>query len=116
MVRRRNSQAVSDFYNHYQEDSTRTAWLCDYVLLPSPVLISAILPWCGTWRDQLHVKVAHLHGAPAGLADYGKSLRQQLVESCVFGCPDLIFVFNSIQLGRDFGPEFSGLVTQLLVG
>ena len=66
--------------------------------------------------DQLHVEVAHLHGAPAGLADDGEGLGQDLVEGCVFGGPDLIGVGDSFELGRDPGPELNGLVAQLLIG
>jgi hypothetical protein len=35
--------------------------------------------------DQLHVEVAHLHRAPAGLADHGEGLGQNLVERGALG-------------------------------
>ncbi len=66
--------------------------------------------------DQLHVEVAHLHGAPAGLADHGKGLRQQLVQGCVFGCfRSPLRVGDSFELGRDPCPELDCLVAQLLI-
>ncbi len=35
--------------------------------------------------DELHVEVAHLHGAPAGLADHGEGFGQNLVEGFALG-------------------------------
>ena len=37
--------------------------------------------------DQLHVEVAHLHGAPAGLAHHRKGLGQNLVQRLLLGAP-----------------------------
>ena len=53
-------------------------------VLPSPVLISAILPW---WRtiaaDQLDVEVAHRHRPLGRLANHREDLRDGIVEGRV---------------------------------
>ena len=42
----------------------------------------ALVQHCGA--DQLHVEVAHLHGAPAGLADHRKGFGKQLFQGIFF--------------------------------
>ncbi len=50
-------------------------------VLPSPVFISAILPWCRMGSaDELDVEVTHAYGALAGFADDGEGLGQDGVE------------------------------------
>ena len=51
--------------------------------------------------DQLHVEVPHVEHAPAGLADHGERLDQQVVERLAVG---------------DALAELDGLVAELLVG
>ncbi len=57
-----------------------------------------------------------LHGAPAGLADYGKGLGQQLVEGFALGGLDRVGVGDAFELGGNARAEFDGLGPQLLVG
>ena len=40
--------------------------------------------------DKLHVEVAHLHGAQAGLADDGEGLRKNLIERGLLGGADAL--------------------------
>ena len=60
--------------------------------------------------DQLHVEVAHLHGAPTGLADDCKGLGNQLFQRPLFGRLDFFLVRDSFEPGRDPGPELDCLV------
>ena len=70
-------------------------------VLPSPVFISAILPWWSTAPPiELHVEVPHVQHAAAGLADDGERFGQQVVERLAAGEPLL---------------EFGRLAAQLLV-
>ena len=85
-------------------------------VLPSPVFISAILPWCSTMRaDQLHVEVAHLHGAPARLAHHRKRLGQKLLERLLLGRLDRVLVRNAFELLRNPRPKLNRLRAQLLI-
>ena len=60
--------------------------------------------------DQLHVKVAHLHGTPAGLAHHRKCFRKQTFQRFLFGCFTCVLVRDSIELGCNSGPELNCLV------
>jgi hypothetical protein len=66
--------------------------------------------------DQLHVEVAHLHRAPAGLANDGKGLRQDLVESFALRGFQRFFLRNAFEAGGNSRAEFYRFGTQLLVG
>jgi len=66
--------------------------------------------------NQLHVKVAHLHGTPARLAHHRESLRQDFVERLLFGGLALIGVLDSLQTGSNPLAELNGLCPQLLIG
>ena len=90
-------------------------------VLPSPVFISAILPLVQHHAaDQLHVEVAHVHGALACLAHHGKGLGQNLVQR--LGLRGLALVFVVRRIGNVFHPlgearlELGGLLAQLGVG
>ena len=61
-------------------------------VLPSPVRISAILPWCRTMPPiDLHVVVAHADRAAAGLAHGRERLGQDLVGGVLPGLLALLF-------------------------
>ncbi len=66
--------------------------------------------------DQLHVEVAHLHGAPAGLAHHGEGLGQNLIERFVLGLLDLFGVGDAFEARGDARAEFGRFGPQLLVG
>ena len=53
--------------------------------------------------DELHVEVAHLHGAPAGLADHGKGFGQNFVERRAFCGLDFVGVGDAFERGRRCG-------------
>ena len=42
--------------------------------------------------DELHVEMAHARGAPAGLADQGERLRQNLLEDLLLDLPNLLLL------------------------
>ena len=55
-------------------------------VLPSPVFISAILPWCSTMPPmQLDIEVPHAQLAPADLAGRREYLGQRVVEDRAAG-------------------------------
>jgi len=57
-------------------------------VLPSPVFISAILPWCQDHAaEHLHVEVPHAQRALRRFAHHGECLGQQLVERRAPGVP-----------------------------
>ena len=53
--------------------------------------------------DQLHVEVAHLHGAPAGFADDGEGFGQNFVECGAFGSVDFVFACRCLPGERRCG-------------
>jgi hypothetical protein len=59
--------------------------------------------------DQLYVEVAHLHAAPARLANHSKGLGQQFVQSKLFRRLDLILVRNAFEFGGNAGAELHRL-------
>ena len=65
--------------------------------------------------DELHVEVAHLDGAPAGLADDGEGFGQDLVEGGALGGLDFVGVGDAFKLGGDAGAELDGFGAQLFV-
>ena len=65
--------------------------------------------------DELHVEVAHLHGAPAGLADDGEGLGKNLVEGGALGGFDLFGVGDAFETRSDAGTELGCLGAQLFV-
>ena len=60
--------------------------------------------------DQLHVEVAHLHGAPAGLADNRKGFGKQLFQGIFFSGGHRFGVGNSFELRSNPCPELDCLV------
>jgi len=70
--------------------------------------------------DQLYVEVAHLHRAPAGLADHRKGLGQNLVQRLFFGGLAFILVLgvvgNILEALGDPLAELDGLGAQFVVG
>ncbi len=65
--------------------------------------------------DQLHVEVAHLHGAPARLAHHRERLGQNLVQRFLFGLLFLFCVGNSFEPRRDPRLELDRLGLQLFI-
>ena len=65
--------------------------------------------------DELHVEVAHLHGAPAGFADDGEGLGQDLIECGALGSFDFLGIGDAFETRSDAGFEFGGLGAQLFV-
>ncbi len=88
-------------------------------VLPSPVFISAILPWWSTHAaDHLDVEVAHADHALAGLADDRESLRQQSVERGSFRVAELIgrlLRVDTLDRLGDAGLELGCFTLELLV-
>ncbi len=65
--------------------------------------------------DQLHVEVAHLHRAPARLADHREGLGQNLVQRRAFGRLDFVGVGDAFEPGGNARAELSRLGAQLFV-
>src|SRR6185437_13219635 len=66
--------------------------------------------------DELDVEVAHLDGAPAGLADYGEGFGQNFVEGGAFGLIEIVGVGNALHAGGDAGAELGCFGTKLFIG
>ena len=73
--------------------------------------------------NELHVEVAHVHRTPAGLADYGKGFREDLVEGLLLSRSlGLLFFFAVFDAFGGFGhclgnppAELDGLGAQFFV-
>ena len=86
-------------------------------VLPSPVFISAILPAVQHHAaDQLHVEVAHVEDAAAGLADHGKGFGQDVLQKLIFRRTPLVVVLDAFEALGQALAEFVGLGAQLGVG
>ena len=85
-------------------------------VLPSPVFISAILPWWSTMPPISWTSKGRMpEGAHGGLARHGERLVEQLVQGGRAGLLQVLLV-DALERLREALPELGGLAAQRVVG